>query len=176
MKISYFPTFEQFADNYLATYYGGGVQTLRRAASGPLIMLLGSLIIVVIFDRSNSLWLRLPAVVVGLYVFWRGLATTLGPLFNVFLVYLRREQLFGPQAPATTMSLRGKTLSISQGGEKVSIPVDHIQSVQYRAESTWLLTHSDQMLYIPREGLESGNHDAFVARLEKALAAKGSKA
>lgn len=169
MKISYQPTFHQFADNYLATYYSGGVQTVRRAAGGPLVMFLGSLIIVVVFDRTGSWWLRLPAVLLGLYVFWRGLAYTLGPLFNVFLVYLRREQLFGAGAPPTSMSLRGSNLHIEQGGEKVRMPVSHIQSIQYRAESTWLLTHSDQMLYIPREGLDAGDHDAFVARIQKIL-------
>jgi len=170
MKVSYQPTFEQFADNYLATYYGGGVQTLRRVAGGPLVMFLGSLIIVMVFDRTASWWWRLPALVAGLYVFWRGLAYTLGPLFNVFLVYLRREQLFGAQAPATSLTLRGQSLHVEQGGEKVRLPVEHIQSVQHRAESTWLLTHSDQMLYIPREGLQSGDHDKFVARIEEILA------
>ncbi|MCW5874113.1 MAG: hypothetical protein KIS88_05655 [Anaerolineales bacterium] len=170
MKVRYQPTFAQFADNYLATYYSGGVNTLRRAAGGPLVMFLGSLIIVVVFDRTASLWLRLPAVLLGLYVFWRGLAYTLGPLFNIALVYLRRERLFGSHLPPTSMSLRGKTLHVEQGGEKVRLPVEHIQSVQYRGDSTWLLTLSDQMLYIPREGLESGDHDAFVARIEEILA------
>ncbi len=170
MKVSYRPTFEQFSDNYLATYYSGGVQTLRRVAGGPLVMLLGSLIIVLVFDRTQAWWWRLPAVLLGLYVFWRGLAYTLGPLFNVYLVSLRKAQLFGPEAPLTTLQLRGRKLHIEHNNEKATIPVEHIQSIQYRGDSTWLLTHSDQMLYIPREGLESGGHDAFLAKLEELLA------
>ena len=170
MKVSYRPTFAQFADNYLATYYSGGVQTLRRVAGGPLVMFLGTLIMVLTFDRTPAWFLRLLAALLGLYVFWRGLAFTLGPLFNVFLVYLRREQLFGAHTPLTTLQLRGKSLSIEQNGEAARIPVNHIQSIQHRADSTWLLTYSDQMLYIPRQGLESGDHDRFVARLEALLA------
>ncbi|UYN90201.1 MAG: hypothetical protein KIT08_02935 [Anaerolineales bacterium] len=169
MKVSYRPTFEQFSDNYLATYYSGGVQTLRRVAGGPLVMLLGSLIIVLTFDRTEAWWLRLPAVLLGLYVFWRGLAYTVGPLFNVYLVSLRKEKLFGPDAPLTTLQIRGKKLHIEQNDEKVVVPVEHIQSIQYRGDSTWLLTFSDQMLYVPREGLESGQHDPFVAKLEELL-------
>lgn len=169
MKISYRPTFEQFSDNYLATYYSGGVQTLRRVAGGPLVMLIGSLIIVLTFDRTEAWWLRLPAVLLGLYVFWRGLAYAVGPLFNVYLVSLRKERLFGPDAPLTSLQLRGAKLHIEQNEEKVVMPVEHIQSIQYRGDSTWLLTFSDQMLYIPREGLESGDHDRFVAKLEELL-------
>ena len=170
MKVSYRPTFAQFADNYLATYYSGGVQTLRRAAGGPAVMFLGTLIIILVFDRTPSWWLRLPALLLGLYVFWRGLAYALGPLFNVFLVWLRRERLFGEAALPTTLEIRGKDLHLEQNGEQVSFPVTHIQSIQHRAESTWLLTLSDQMLYVPREGLLSGEHDPFVARLEELLA------
>jgi hypothetical protein len=172
MKISYHPTYQQFADNYLATYYSGGVQTLRRVAGGPLVMFLGMLVIILVFDRTASWWLRLPALLLGLYIFWRGLSYALGPLFNVFLVWLRRAQLFGAQAPATTFELRGAKLHVDQGGEQVSLPVSHIQSIQHRSESTWLLTFSDQMLYIPRQNLLSGDHDRFVAKLEELLAPK----
>lgn len=172
MKISYHPTYQHFADNYLATYYSGGVQTLRRVAGGPLVMFLGMLVIILVFDRTPSWWLRLPALLLGLYIFWRGLSFALGPLFNVFLVWLRRDSLFGPHVPATSYELRGKNLHIDQGGEQVRIPVSHIQSIQHRAESTWLLTHSDQMLYIPRTGLLAGDHDRFVAKLEELLAPK----
>jgi hypothetical protein len=172
MKISYQPTYQQFADNYLATYYSGGVQTLRRVAGGPLVMFLGTLVIILVFDRTASWWLRLPALLLGLYIFWRGLSYALGPLFNVFLVWLRREQLYAEGAPATTLELRGSNLHVEQNGEQVRVPVKHIQSIQHRAESTWLLTFSDQMLYIPRAGLLSGDHDRFVARLEELLAPK----
>lgn len=172
MKISYKPTYQQFADNYLATYYSGGVQTLRRVAGGPLVMFLGTLVIILVFDRTASWWLRLPALLLGLYIFWRGLSYALGPLFNVFLVWLRREQLYAASAPATTFELRGNNLHVEQNGEQVRLPVKHIQSIQHRAESTWLLTFSDQMLYIPRQGLLSGDHDRFVARLEELLAPK----
>lgn len=171
MKVSYKPTFEQFSDNYLATYYSGGVKTLQRVAGGPLVMFLGTMIVVLTFERTAFWWLRVPAVLLSAYVFWRGLSYTLGPLFNVFLVWLRRSQLYGEGA-TTELELRGEKLYIEQNGEQVSIPVKHIQSIQHRAESTWLLTFSDQMLYVPREGLLSGDHDKFVAKLEEALAPK----
>lgn len=168
MKVSYKPTFEQFSDNYLATYYSGGVKTLQRVAGGPLVMFLATLIPVLAFERTTFWWLRIPAVLAGIYIFWRGLSYTLGPLFNVFLVWLRREQLYG-KAALTMLELRGEKLHIEQNGEQVSFPVKHIQSIQHRAESTWLLTFSDQMLYVPRFDLLSGDHDKFVAKLEGLL-------
>jgi hypothetical protein len=172
MKVSYRPTYEQFADNYLSTYYSGGVKTLQRVAGGPLVMFLGTLIPVLTFDRTEFWWLRVPALLLGAYIFWRGLSYTLGPLFNVLLVWLRREQLYGADAPATTLELRGKNLHVDQNGEQVRVPVNHIQSIQHRSQSTWLLTFSDQMLYVPRYDLLSGDHDKFIAKLEELLTPK----
>jgi hypothetical protein len=169
MKISYKPTFQQFSDNYLATYYSGGVKTLQRVAGGPLVMLAGTLVPVLAFDRTPFWWLRIPALLAGIYIFWRGLSYALGPLFNVFLVSLRREQLYEKNPAITTLEIRGEKLHVDQNGEQVSLPVKHIQTIQHRADSTWLLTFSDQMLYIPREGLISGDHDKFVAKLEELL-------
>lgn len=170
MKVTYKPTFQQFSDNYLATYYTGGVKTLQRIAGGPLVMFAAVMLPVLTFDRTAFWWLRVPALLLGIYIFWRGLSFTLGPLFNVFLVWLRREQLYGKKAQATSLELRGEKLYVEQNGEQVSFPVKHIQSIQHRADSTWLLTYSDQMLYIPRFDLASGDHDKFVAKLEELLA------
>jgi hypothetical protein len=50
------------------------------------------------------------------------------------------------------------------------MPLSQIQSVQHRSVSTWILTPADILIYIPRQGLKSGDHDKFVAALEKKLA------
>lgn len=170
-KLSYRPTFSQFVDNYLATYYSGGVQTFRRVASGPALALLGSLTIILAFQRLNSWLLRGPIILVGLVLALYGLFYTLGPLFNVFLVWLRRKQLFNEKS-LTTMELEMDHLSINQNGDKINLPFAKIKSVQHRAASTWILTHSDTLIYIPREGLQSGNHDQFIQALEEKIAPK----
>lgn len=172
MKLSYRPTFEQFSDNYLATYYSGGVSTLRRIAGGPVFMLAGVLLIVFVFDRVDSWLLRAPTVLIGLAIFFYGLSYAAGPLFNVFLVSLRKEQLFGNEKSLTTLELLADDLHVDENGEQVKLPLSKIKSVQHRKESTWILTHGDTLIYIPREGLISGEHDKFVQALEEKIAPK----
>lgn len=170
MKLSYRPTFDQFADNYLSTYYSGGVRTLQRAAGGPVMILLGAVAIILIGERMESAWLRVPLTLVAIATVLYGLSYTLRPLFNVFLVWLRRKELFHEKKAMTTLELKGNSLLVNQNGEKVNMPLTQIQSVQHRSVSTWILTHSDILIYIPRDGLLTGNHDKFVAALEKKLA------
>jgi hypothetical protein len=170
MKITYRPTFDQFADNYLSTYYSGGVRVLQRAAGGPFLIALGALSMVWVSQWFSSLWLRLPLYLVGIAVTLYGVAYTLRPLFNLFLVWLRRKQLFGSQQATTTIELKAGALHVDQGGEKVRVPLAQVQSVQHRSTNTWILTHSDNMIYIPRHGLLAGNHDKFVQALEAKLA------
>jgi hypothetical protein len=169
MKVSYRPTFAQFADNYLATYYSGGVKTLQRIAGGPALMLAGTLAIVFAFDRLHSWLLRAPAIVAGLAVAAYGLSYTLGPLFNVFLVWLRRDKLFENEGALTTLELEGEHLRINQSGEEVKMPLSKIKSMQHRGDSTWILTENDTLIYVPREGLLSGDHDEFVQAIEEKI-------
>jgi hypothetical protein len=169
MKITYKPTFEQFSDNYLATHYSAGVRTMQRLGGGPLIMLAGSLIVVFANDRVALALLRWPLILLGVAVFIYGLSYALGPLFNVFLVWLRRGQIFSAKA-VNSLELKGNDLYIEQNGESVKMPVKQIQSVQHRADSSWLLTYSDNLIFIPREGLLSGDHDKFVHALEEKIA------
>lgn len=169
MKISYRPTFDQFADNYLSTYYSGGVRTFQRATGGPAMILLGTIAIILIGERVPNAWLRIPLTLVAVATVLYGLGYTLRPLFNVFLVWLRRKELFESKKALTALELKGDFLFVDQSGEKVKLPLSQIQSVQHRSVSTWILTHADILIYIPRSGLLSGDHDKFVAALDKKL-------
>lgn len=170
MKLSYRPTFDQFADNYLSTYYSGGVRTLQRAAGGPAMILLGAIAAILIGERIQTAWLRLPLTLIALATVVYGLSYTVRPLFNVFLVWLRRKELFEGKKARTTLELKGNFLLVDQSGESIKLPLSQIQSVQHRSVSTWILTLADVLIYIPRTGLLSGDHDKFVAALEKKLA------
>ncbi|MEX1247211.1 MAG: hypothetical protein WEA61_01910 [Anaerolineales bacterium] len=172
MRVSYRPTFDQFADNYLATYYSGGVRVLQRAAGGPLLIMLGALSMVWVNTWVNFWLLRFPLLMVGLVVALYGLSLTLRPLFNLFLVWLRRRELFEGENAFTAIELKGEFLDVSQGKENLKLPLSQIQSVQHRSTNTWILTHSDSMIYVPREGLLSGSHDEFVGALEDKLMPK----
>jgi len=172
MKVSYRPTFDEFADNYLSTYYSGGVRVLQRAAGGPALII-ASALSMMWFSREVEFWLlQVPLLLLGLLVALYGLYLTLRPLLNLLLVWLRRKQLFESQDAITTLELKGGFLHVTQGKEQVKLPLDQIQSVQHRSTSTWILTHSDNLIYLPREGLISGKHDSFVQSLEKKLAPK----
>jgi len=172
MKISYRPTFTQFSDNYLATYYSGGVKTMQRVAGGPALMLLGVLLIIFVFDRTNSWLLRAPVILAGLAIAFYGLSYALGPIFNVFLVSLRKKQLFDSKKALTTLELQAEVLQIDESGERVKLPWSQIKSVQHRKDSTWILTQGDTLIYVPREGLLFGDHDKFVQALEEKISPK----
>ena len=173
-KVSYHPTFEQFADNYLSTYYSGGVKVLRRIAGGPAMIVTGALAVIFAFDRLGNWLLRGPVILVGFVLALYGLFFTLGPLFNIFLVWLRREELFGEKA-LTTLELTGRDLVVNQNGHEASIPIRRVQSIQHREASTWILTFSDSMIFVPRAGLLSGDHDQFVQALERNMAEAENK-
>lgn len=170
MKLSYRPSYDQFADNYLSTYYSGGVRVLQRAAGGPALIMGGALGIVFVSQQIDFWLLRYPLFLVGIGVMFYGLSYTLRPLFNLFLVWLRRKQVFEHANSLSVMELKAGSLHVEQNGEKLKIPLSQIQSVQHRQTNTWILTHSDELIYIPREGLLSGDHDKFVEALEAKLA------
>jgi hypothetical protein len=41
--------------------------------------------------------------------------------------------------------------------------------MQHRGDSTWILTENDTLIYVPREGLLSGDHDEFVQAIEEKI-------
>lgn len=170
MKVSYRPTFDQFADNYLSTHYSGGVRLLQRTAGGPALIILGALSTVWVNARVAFWLLRIPLLLLGVLLAGYGLYLTLQPLLNLLLVWMRRRELFESQAAITTLELKGAFLHVAQGKDQVKLPLEQIQTVQHRSTSTWILTRSDNLVYLPREGLLSGSHDKFVQALEKKLA------
>lgn len=134
------------------------------------MILLGAIAIILIGERLQGAWLRVPLMLVALATVLYGLSYTLRPLFNVFLVWLRRGQLFEGKKALTTLELKGDFLHVNQSGERVRLPLGQIQSVQHRSVNTWILTQADVLIYVPRQGILSGDHDKFVAALNKKLA------
>jgi hypothetical protein len=170
MKVSFHPTFDQFADNYLSTYYSGGVQTLQRAIGGPVVIVVGAIIMVLANASISFLPARYALYLLGIAAVIFGLRYTVGPLFNLFLVWVRRDELYGKGGKLTTLELKDSNLLVTQGDETVEFPLGKILSVQHRSTNTWVLTQGDNLIYIPREGLASGDHDKFVQELENKLA------
>ena len=169
MKVSYRPTFDQFADNYLATHYSGGVRVFQRTAGGPALIIGGALAMVWVSENIDFWLLRYPLLLLGLLVALYGLSYTLRPLFNLLLVWLRRKELFEGKAAITTLELKGGILHVTQGKDQVKLPLDQILTVQHRSTSTWILTASDNLVYLPREGLLTGKHDPFIKALEEKM-------
>lgn len=169
MKVSYRPTFDQFADNYLSTHYSGGVRLLQRTAGGPALIVSGALAMVWVSGHIDFWLLRYPLLLLGLLVALYGLSYTLRPLFNLLLVWLRRSELFENENAITTLELKGGFLLVTQGKDQVKLPLKQILTVQHRSTSTWILTASDNLVYLPREGLVTGKHDAFIKALEEKL-------
>ena len=169
MRISYRPSYAQFAENYLATHYSGGVGTLRRIAGGPLTILVGALLAFAASSRLTPGFFRGFVVFIGILLILAGIFYTFQPLFNLFLVRLRREQLFAESMGPTIIELSGEELIVTEGSEKLKLPLDQIKSIQHRADSTWLLTEGDYLIYVPRDDLLEGEHDSFIASLEKML-------
>jgi hypothetical protein len=169
MRVSYRPSYAQFAENYLATHYSGGVGTLQRIAGGPSTILAGALLAFALAPRIASGFFRGLFILIGILLILAGLFYTFQPLINLFLVRLRREQLFGENVGATIIELSDQSLIVTEGEETLKLPIDQIKSIQHRAESTWLLTHGDYLIFVPREGLLEGDHDSFITELEKLL-------
>lgn len=175
MRIAYRPTFSQFVDSYLATHFSGGVQTARRLAGGPLILLLGALTMVAANAWLSTSWLRLALTLLGGLFALYGLLLTLLPIINIFLVWLRRDQVLGGEEALTVLKLTRDQLLVTENGEQVELPLRRIKSIQHRSQGTWILTEGDFLISIPRHGLLEGEHDAFVYALEQAMAYQDAK-
>jgi len=169
MRVSYLPTYSQFVENYIATHYSSGVGTFRRLAGGPSAILAGALLTIIAFSRLSPGFFRVVFIIVGSLTIVAGIYFSLRPLINIFLVRLRREELFGSDIGPTIIELKDVHLRITENQEILELPIDQIKSIQHRAESTWILTQGDYLLFVPREGLIEGDHDSFISSLEKAL-------
>ena len=82
---------------------------------------------------------------------------------------LRREELFGSETGPTIIELKGKHLHITENQENLKLPIQQIKSIQHRAESTWILTEGEYLIFIPRNSLIEGDHDSFIGSLETLL-------
>jgi len=170
MQIEYRRTFTQFIDNYLATYYGGGVQTLKRLLGGPAIIVAGSY--AVILAATPTMWpfFRVTLNLLGWLLIFYGTVYTLRPAFNLFLVWLRRAEFIGEDGTIIRFELLPESLSVHEGDSQFEVPLDRILAVQRRANSAWILTKPDNILYIPSEDLLSGDFEAFIEALDAAIA------
>ena len=167
MRIAFQRTFNQFSEDYLATHYSGGVNTMSRLVGGPVIIFAGALIIIWANESVPSNVLRAIIYILAALLMLYGVFRTIQPLINVFLVWLRRDLIFSPENAAVSMQLVGETLAITEGAEELDLPLEQIKSSQHRTESTWILTQGDHLIAIPREGIVEGDHDEFVAALEE---------
>lgn len=168
MRIAFQPSLSDLIESYLTTHYSGGVQTMRRLAGGPVILLLGALTIIAVNAWVISSFLRVVLIIVGLLFALYGLVLTLTPVLNMFLLWLRRDELLGDQP--TILELKDHHILLIQGDETLELPLKQIKSIQHRSHGTWLLTASDHLISIPRAGLLEGDHDAFVNAVEVAMA------
>ena len=170
MRVSYRPSYAQFVDNYLATYYSGGVGTLRRVAGGPMAIVAGALIIIASISWLAPGFFRSLLVVAASFLILGGLFYAARPLINILLVGLRREKFFGEETGPTIIELHEDRLQITENKEVLELPIEQIKSIQHRADSTWILTSGDYLISVPRSGLLEGDHDKFVSALEALLA------
>jgi hypothetical protein len=94
----------------------------------------------------------------------------LRPWFEIFLVWLRRDEFLGEEGAHITVELFDDKLRVSEDKDTFDVPLENVLHVQRRAASTWIVTQPDNLLFIPNENLLSGDHDAFVDALEELLA------
>ena len=175
MEIAYRRTFSQFVDNYLASYYSAGVQTFQRIAGGPALVFFG--ILAIIFARPVAGFWGVVLWLLALGLIGYGAAWTLRPFLSIGLVWLRRDEFLGAEGAVVRMRVNvdADTLEVEEPDGAFAVPLTDILAIQHRAESAWILTQSDHMLFVPRHGLLSGDQDAFIAEIERILDAKEQK-
>ena len=168
MRIQYRRTFSQFIDTYLSTYYGHNA--FLRLLGGPSLIVVGGILLVIGW-RPNPAWLvRAALLVSGSIILVRGLFFLLRPLFNIALVWLRREEFLGEENAITTIELHEERLTVSDADGDIEMPLEKVIAVSHRTDGVWIVTDSDHIIYVPREDLLMGNHDEFVEALETAIA------
>lgn len=169
MRIEFQRTYSQFVDHYLATYFGAVGKTIFHLIGGPALIVIGAFLL--IYTRSANIWsvllfiINLIAIAIILY----GVYYILRPALNLFLVWLRREQLFGDDS-IMALELLDENLRVHEGADPFDLPLDQIIAVQRRAASAWIITKSDNLIYFPFEDLLSGDAEAFLNDLDAAIA------
>lgn len=170
MRIEFRRTFSQFADYYLASYFGAAGKTFIHLLGGPALIATG--IFLRIYARSADIWdvllfvINLIAVIIILY----GVFYIFRPVINLFFVWLRREQFLGPADAVMSLELLDDNLRVHEGADPFELPLDQILAVQRRANSAWIITKTDNLIYFPLEDLLSGDADTFLDALDAAIA------
>ena len=168
MRIQYRRTFSQFIDTYLSTYYGHNA--FARILGGPALIVIGG-VMLVFSGRENYGWfLRAVLILIGGIILVRGLIMMLRPLVNIFLVWLRRDEFLGEDNAKTTIELYEDRLTVTDADGEIEMPLEKILAVSLRTDGAWIVTDSDNIVYVPRENLLEGDHDEFVEALELAIA------
>ncbi|KAA3648325.1 MAG: hypothetical protein DWQ07_04850 [Chloroflexi bacterium] len=167
MRIQYRRTFSQFIDTYLSTYYGQNA--LVRILGGPTLIVAGGIMLVFSGREEYGWLLRGALILVGGIILVRGLMIMLRPLLNVFLVWLRRDEFLGEENAKTTIELHEDRVTVSDADGDIEMPLENILTVSHRTDGAWIVTNSDNIIYVPREDLLEGDHDKFVEALEIAI-------
>ena len=166
MQLSFQRTFIQFSENYLATHYSGGIRSLSRFIGGPSLIVIGSIFIINSSRNIESLFFRGIIAIFSSALIIFGFWQTLQPLINLFLVWLRRDIMFSRENAYVELNIDGNILNIKEGQEEIELPIEKIKSIQLLSESSWILTEGDYLISIPREGIDKGDHEKFIATLE----------
>ncbi len=132
-------------------------------------MVIGVIITVIANANLRSGFFRGLFGVIAILLIGFGFVRMLQPLFNLFLVWLRRDTLFSKENAFVEMELGEDSLRVSEGSEEIDLKIDQIKSIQHRTESTWILTEGDYLISIPRDGILSGDHEKFVAAIDELL-------
>jgi hypothetical protein len=170
MKLSYKRTFSQFVDNYLASYYSAGIRIFQRLAGGPILIFFG-ILISSFARRIESGFFRAAVWITGLAALLYGAFYLLRPAIQLFLVWLRRDQFLGEEGGEIVLEVdpAEQLLTITDPEGQHQLPFKEIRSIQFRSNSSWILTIQDQLIYIPRGDLTSGDHDAFIQTITDIL-------
>jgi hypothetical protein len=91
------------------------------------------------------------------------------PGINILLVWLRREKFLGQDDALIGLELKENALQVDDPEGPMEIPFENITSIQRGTNSSWIMTKPDNIIYVPREGLVSGEHDAFIDALDAIL-------
>lgn len=171
MEIVYKQSFAHFVDNYLATYFSSGVKTFQRTGGGPVLMLVA--LIINLRARNPETWMFFQIIfwILSIYLFFKGLSLTIKPVIDIFLVWLRKDSILEDNLPLKIeLDSENEQIHVSNPEkEPLQLPLSEIRSIQHRSTSSWILTNSDLLIFIPRTGLISGDHDEFMQAVESIL-------
>ncbi|MBW8012878.1 MAG: hypothetical protein FVQ83_16800 [Chloroflexi bacterium] len=170
MRVEYRRTFSQFIDTYLGTYFGTAGQTVWRILGGPFWIIVGVLLF--ILAGSPGTWLFFKFIIYSLSVLIAlyGAAYIARPAVNLLLVWLRREEFLGAEGALIALELHEDCLRVFEGDNSFDVPLEEIATIQQRADSAWIITQTENLIYVPGKDAISGDPDAFLAALDEAIA------